>query len=173
MQDRLFEIPVVTESDDARGQLPVSHQVMGKVAELRAEERLWLRGHKVAHPGTDDDGVDLVVDYRIAVQVKATSSTPRAGVWNVSLNSMRASERSVKGTLRDHVDVLLVHAYPIDAWWCIPRSALAAVRAYQVSGLSLHEVPSPGRGNASLLASYRDRWDIFQYPDNFGISTCR
>lgn len=170
MQDRLFDIPVVTESDGACDQSPVSHQVMGKVAELRAEERLLLRGHKVAHPATDDDGVDMVVNYRIAVQVKTTSSNPRSGVWHVGLESIRASERSRKGTLRDHVDVLLVHAYAIDAWWCIPRSALSAVNAYQVSGLQLHEVAGSTRGNAALLSSYRDRWDIFEYPENFGLA---
>jgi hypothetical protein len=173
MQDRLFDIPVVEDVDGSCGPSSVSHQVIGKVAELRAEENLWLRGHKVAHPGTDEDGVDLIVNYRIAVQVKATSSSQRPGQWLVGLNSMRASERSVKGTIRDHVDVLLVHAFPINAWWCIPRSALNATNGYQVSGLALHEVASSTRGNAQLLSSYRDRWDIFEYPDNFGLPSCQ
>jgi hypothetical protein len=169
MQDRLFDIPVVIESDGGCDQAPVSNQVMGRVAELRAEERLLLRGHKVALPGTDDDGVDMVVNYRIAVQVKTTSYGPKTGTWQVGLDSMRASERSRKGTLRDHVDVLLVHAHPIDAWWCLPRSALSAVNAYQAGGILLHEIAASTRGNAGLLSSYRDRWDIFEYPENFGL----
>jgi hypothetical protein len=173
MQEQLFNTPVVAKNDDTCSPSAVSHQVLGRIAELRAEVELLIRGHKVAHPGTDDDGVDLVVDYGIAVQVKTTGAS-RDGKWHVNLNSMRSGERrtdeSLKGCLRQHVDVLLVHAYPIDAWWCIPRSALSAVNAYSSSGLAVVEVAALARGNTGLLSSYRDRWDVFAYPDNFGIN---
>jgi hypothetical protein len=172
MQEQLFNTISVKKSDDACSPAPVSHQVIGRVSELRAEVELLLRGHKVAHPGTDDDGVDLIVDYGIAVQVKATGSST-GGKWSVNLNGLRFSERrageSVKGCLREHVDVLIVHAHPISAWWVIPRSALDAVNAYSSSSLVVAEIAAAARGNTAFISHYRDRWDVFDYPDNFGI----
>lgn len=109
---------------------PLSYSVLGRIAELKAEVRLLELGHKVARPGLDDDGVDLVVDHRLAVQVKSTGGLKgfdgsSARRWEFEFRTARkdgrrAASNGARSRGRSHVDFLLLYGRDADVWWVVP-----------------------------------------------------
>ncbi len=167
MNDRLFDIPAHVEDSPSARRVPKTNpSTLGAIAEQEAILQLVKRGYPVAVPVVDDEGVDLIVNYRITVQVKSTNRTEKGGRYRVGLWSGRNDGKRVSG-LRDHVDCLVVRAPVEDAWLVIPRAALEATNAYRVDALSFHVHPNTSGTPAGALASYRDRWDVFDFPDNF------
>jgi PD-(D/E)XK endonuclease len=119
---------------------------LGKAAEMDAIGRLLRLGHRVAVPVCDDDGVDLVVDYRVTVQVKSTGcfAGPH-GYPMVSLQKGRRGQRSRGGSVvRSHVDVFAVYAVDV-GWWVIPREAM----------------PRTGLWLGPRYEQWREAWEIF------------
>lgn len=66
----LFEKTTADYKDRVKGPGNIA---AGCAAEHRAIAELLERGHQVAKPVVDNDGVDLVVDYRIKVQIKSST----------------------------------------------------------------------------------------------------
>jgi hypothetical protein len=123
----------------------------GAVAELVAQGILIDRGHKVAVPVVDDDGVDLIVDYRTLVQVKTTGMVNGSGVPYIHFkrNSYRRRQdgtRVARGGegIPAHVDVLLILVRDI-GWYVVPRESAPA------SGV----VFGPG------MDQWREAWSVF------------
>lgn len=86
---------------------------IGTAAEMLLVAELLKRGNKVALPVVDDDGVDLIVNYRLAVQVKSrTQGTSKKNPISISL------------AFREHVDVLAIYLADIHAWWHVPRDEI-------------------------------------------------
>jgi hypothetical protein len=167
MNDRLFDTHDLVEcSDLARDDEAITSSAFGAIAEQEAIVELVKRGHRVAVPVVDDHGVDLVVNYRVAVQVKATTTRFESGHVHVSLFSGKENGEKVPG-LREHVDALIVRVPTEDAWFIFPRSVLEEVNAYRKTGMAFHLTAAGTRGISRVLASYRDRWDVFDYPENF------
>lgn len=174
MQDRLFLCDAVDHEMPGDDACLTSNQMNGCIAEHEAMIELMKRGHDVFQPRTDRGGIDFLVGIHpsIVVQVKS-SSVFHNGAWLIGLSSKRSSERkqdeSAAGCIRSCVDVLIVRVADVDGWWVIPRSALQATNAYGKQSIRLYMHPSGGRADNALLSSYRDRWDVFDYPDNFGV----
>lgn len=83
---------------------------------------LLKRGHKVAVPVVDDDGVDLVVDYHVKVQVKSANTSVSTGtVWRFGIGGGYYRKNgeliSYRGT---DPDILMAYAHPIHTWWICP-----------------------------------------------------
>lgn len=91
-------------------------------------------------PLVDDHTVDLIVNYRITVQVKSASSRDVRGRLSISLGAR----------LPDHVDVLAVYALDACRWWFIPAEHVGIGRT-----VKLHE--GWKRGPSTWL----DSWHIF------------
>jgi hypothetical protein len=164
--DRLFDIPAAAEVSDLARASEITSSAFGAIAEQEAIVELVKRGHRVAVPVVDDDGVDLVVNYRTTVQVKATTARLESGQVVVSIFSGKDNGAKVPG-LREHVDALIVRVPADDAWFIFPRSILEEVNAYRKHSLAFHLSPSGTRGISRVLSTYRDRWDVFDFPENF------
>jgi hypothetical protein len=153
---RLFAVPDVVRGVGSLEGL--SHSVLGRIAELKAEIRLLELGHKVARPGLDDDGVDLVVDHRLAVQVKSTgrcgaASSRASGSYEFEFRRpLKDGGRglSVAERRRDvsHIDFFLFYARDIDAWWVVPGQMLSSVSRFRIT---------PG---ARSDMRWREAWDL-------------
>jgi hypothetical protein len=121
----LFDIDADTanEAHDENRELPAeNYQALGIAAELAAASRLIHAGRSVAEPVSDDDGVDLIVDYTspspTLVQVKSSAQRNASGTLGVNLENARASERrNPSHGLKAHVDVLIVFARDTERWW--------------------------------------------------------
>jgi hypothetical protein len=124
--NRLFETPALAEAPVEQIR-PVTN-LLGGISELYAAAKLLELGHKVAVPIVDDDGVDLVVDYRIRVQVK--SSKDRGSSYSFSLQrshyTATGEMRARRGTF--NADFFVCHARTVDAWWVVPRQWLVEAR---------------------------------------------
>ena len=125
---------------------------LGMAAETLLISELLERGHKVAVPVIDDDGVDLIVNYTLKIQVKSTAIRNSAGALKVEL--CRSCYRNAGGEARDrsikaHVDILAVFARDHREWWFVPRHALRSSKR-----LSLAD-SSPTYG------AWREAWDVF------------
>lgn len=139
MQAAIFALPEL-EHEDARAGNPLRD---GRVSEQLAIARLLTLGHHVAVPVIDDDGVDLIVNYRLKVQVK--SSSLRDGGERVFYRFATAPMRS--GGRRDaHVDVYVLHGRDTDEWWV-------------VSAANLRTMASFSRSPGSTLD--KDAWGVF------------
>lgn len=139
--ERLFDLPAVEPHSKPESEAR-RWQALGVAAELVLTARLLELGHKVAKPVTDDDGVDLIVDYSMLVQIKSTGQRTVHGDARVLLESCRASERKYGRGMRnyvdEHVDVLAVYARDTRAWWFIPRDHV------QTNGMILLVSEHPG-----------------------------
>lgn len=137
----MFEVPeLVVEVGENEW---LAHSRFGRAAEFLAMAELLERGHKVAQPIVDDDGVDIVVNYGTRVQVKASSQTEN-GHLVVSL-------RGWKGTRRDaryaHVDVWMFFDRVTRVFFVIPAGAMP-----------------PVTGRVTLTQKYhpwREAWHVF------------
>jgi hypothetical protein len=127
--DRLFNLPALEAGASAESILAARYQALGIAAESILIGHLLELGHRVAVPVTDDDGVDLIVNYTTKVQVKSSASRNADGSLGVSLTNRRSSERRGRGRhIRAHVDVLAIYARDARAWWFIPQAELAAFK---------------------------------------------
>ena len=97
-----------------------------------------------------DDGIDLVVDYSIKVQVKTTGRDPDGLAPIVDFDSRAGGRGKQVAALQKHVDprvdLLAVKYRPTGAWWVIPRDAFG-----KQSKLRL----------GKKYAHYRDAWGLF------------
>lgn len=126
----------------------------GAVAEQLAIAELLRRGHKVAVPVVDDDGVDLVVNYSVRVQVKSAhrkrlETVPGYGYQTYSWNSKRGWCLA---------DVFLLYGRSPDVgdrWWVVPQAVVASASTM----VNLYEGSS--RGISAALASYEGAWGVF------------
>jgi len=132
MTQQLFEIP--GQQASIRG---VTSSAAGQAAELLLAARLLQRGHRVAVPIVDDDGVDLVVDYRLSVQVKLAERNGHG--WRVKLR------HHGQQIIRPHVNVLAAYVPEIDTWWHIPIKGMT-----NTSAIGLIE------------SSWREAWDVYE-----------
>lgn len=120
----------------------------GAVAEQLAIAELLLRGHRVAVPVVDDDGVDLVVDYRVRVQVK---NAHRRDVETVPGYSYPASSWGSKRGWRD-ADVFMLHS--AGRWWIVPAWELVG------HGKTLLVYADSLRGRSASIGQYEDAWHV-------------
>ncbi|MGW1059338.1 hypothetical protein [Micromonospora rubida] len=117
-----------------------SQSAVGRSAELLLAARLLTLGHKVATPLVDDHTVDLIVNYRTTVQVKASGSRDERGRLSIALGT----------PLPTHVDVLSVYALDAEHWWHIPRQQVGLGRTIKLC-------ESWQRGPSTWL----DAWQLF------------
>jgi hypothetical protein len=157
--DRLFLLDDLALTNEQNGE---DFNRISKAVELLLAAKLMLRGHHISIP-LQDDGIDLVVDYRLLVQVKSSASRDGNGKLRIGFEGRRWSERegrlsttSRKGQLRDDVDVLACYARDSEAWWFIPRSEIGNAK-----GISLTEHLQGRRTATSLYSSYLGAWSIF------------
>src|SRR4051812_22007468 len=85
-EDRLFAM--LPESVDAGLVVEKNYARIAKAVEMMLAAKLMLLGHHVAIP-LEDDGVDLIVDYRVGVQVKSTLSRNSSGSLKLKLRRSR------------------------------------------------------------------------------------
>jgi hypothetical protein len=156
---KLFEIPEAERTQETH--LAARFQALGTAAEYILVARLLELGHKVALPVTDDDGVDMIVNYKTKVQVKSSANRDAAGQLHVSITSRRFSERRDRHTyIGRNIDVIAVHARDSGAWWLVPRSHLPI----KTTTLKLTEHPGMNR-RASSASMFRDAWHVFDCED--------
>jgi hypothetical protein len=140
---RLFAVAELPQAEVVSGTAAV-----GAAAEHEAISVLLRRGLKVAVPVVDDDGVDLVVGYRVAVQVKYTAQTTRDGCPLLCVARWvrrHASEQPVWKPFPAHVDVLMVLVEGV-GWYVIPRERVGD-RRNMTLGRSMDE--------------WREAWSVF------------
>jgi hypothetical protein len=166
VSDRLFDLtsyaPAVEESEARL----VPGTRTGCISEHLAIVELLKRGHKVAVPVVDDEGIDLVVDYRTTVQVKSANNPQRSGqgnAWVFSLGGVKWKANGAKNYRRPlEAQVHMFHAVTADAWWIVPTQwLLEAGLGESTMGISL--TLNPGRSKyASLSRTCRDAWDLLK-----------
>jgi PD-(D/E)XK endonuclease len=143
----------LTSPSDTNG---VGTSAMGSVAEMLLIAELLKRGHKVALPVVDDDGVDLVVNYRIAVQVKSKGFRNPGGAISILVRDHRDKSRRrdrLKKGLRPHVDILAVYATDVATWWHIPRAEV------QTNKIKFYE------SSRSRFNRWREAWSVYEVED--------
>lgn len=140
----LFPVP----SDDV-SELSPEAATIGTIGEAKAIAKLLELGHAVAIPVVDD-GVDLVVDYRLRVQVKTCSKAmpPRPGVPLPYYGfSTAGGTKWRRGTRRlTYADFVICHVLSDELWWVIPSAELRAASIQVTPGSRYHR--------------YRDAWDV-------------
>lgn len=143
----LFEVVDAVAPVDVSG---IGSSADGAVAEHEAIARLLSLGHKVAVPVVDDDGVDLIVNYRVPVQVKWTSQNDPAGFPRMQLGRwVRAhpgAPKRFRGAIAPHVLVVLVRVARV-GWYVVPADRLRGLRNV-----------SFGR----CRDEWREAWDLFE-----------
>jgi hypothetical protein len=142
---QLFE---VASAEAGAMPVKVSTSAVGMASQMEVVAELLRLGHKVAVPVVDDDGVDLVVNYSVKVQVKFTSLTTPNGLPILTAGRM---VRARKGgplkwrTVQSHVDVLV----------CV------------VAGVGVYVMPVEvvlKKRNVSLgpsMDQWREAWSVF------------
>lgn len=98
---------------------------IGTIAEMRLVAELLSRGFKVAKPIVDD-GVDLVVNYKLCLQIKSMSKATSFNSYQFKIrNEWKTSKGSID--LAPEVDIIALYAIDIDGWWLIPREEVEGV----------------------------------------------
>lgn len=125
----------------------------GALAEHLAITELLRRGHKVAVPVVDDDGVDLVVNYSVRVQVKNAHRRPAEVQPGYVYDKF--SWASKRGWVA--ADVFLLHGQDgiKSRWWVVPASELLG------HGNSLVLYVSGAGKRQARVAAYEDAWSVF------------
>lgn len=159
---RLFPVP---DSEQASVGGLVSSSAVGAISEHLAIAKLLESGHRVAIPVVDDDGVDMVVNYGVTVQIKAKSRPVANSVYAFSLDRSRYradGSRRPNDRKLTTAEVLICHGVEHGAWWVIPVEWLRATGwDAQHSGFSLSLDPRHKSKYADLSRTCRDRWDVF------------
>jgi hypothetical protein len=167
---RLFDLPETETHANGNGHGGGLNAFgRGKLSELRAILRLLDLGRKVAVPVVDDDGVDLVVDYRHRVQVKSAgrASWPNGNTYTFAGGGtwyLADGTRKHGGLALSEPDFLLCHAVPIDTWWVVPLPWLREVGFHAGSklALSLRVSRKPLRPDLHRLsAECLEAWHLF------------
>ncbi len=129
----------------------------GAVAEHLAIAKLLRRGHKVAIPVTDDDGVDLVVDYSIRVQVK-NAHRRKFSPNGVTYDKFAWSCKSAWS----RADVFLLHGLEPngDSRWFVVPSDVIAGHGRTLLFYEAKVAAYPDSMNARI-ASLEGAWDVF------------
>lgn len=123
MQAVIFALPEL-EHEAARAGNPLRD---GRVSEQLVIAKLLTLGHHVAVPVIDDDGVDLIVNYRFKVQVKSSCLRDKGDerVYRFATAPSRAGGR------RDaHVDVYVLHGRDTDEWWVVSAANLQTMARF-------------------------------------------
>lgn len=131
---------------------------VGRVGELRAEAKLLELGCTVAHPSIDN-GVDLIVNGNLGVQVKSSQGSVRNGSTPFYVFSPKIDLQE------SPADVFVFYGLADDIWWVIPRVMLLSFG--RSINLTPEVNPNPGgRGRPSRthqLQMYRDAWHLFDF----------
>jgi len=127
---------------------------LGKASEYELTAELLRRGHNVAIPVVDDHAVDLVVNYRLRVQVKS-SQRNRQGGYSFSGGVASGS------LLRGSAEIFVLYGRGPDVWWIIPRSALERC-AGDAKGIGLNPKPTSRSGKSTELNEWIDAWHLFE-----------
>jgi hypothetical protein len=152
---RLFDVYEPLPASD-EGKKVCGDHATGIAAEAELVAALLKLGHKVAIPCCDDDGVDLIVNYRTLVQVKASAHRNPRGLLKVG--------GGARGPLiRDHVDIFAAHALDSGAWWFVPGDVFRSSGAN--NGVWFAEHARNVRCRATMLSGWRDAWHVFDYVD--------
>lgn len=133
----------------------------GRIVELLAEVRLLVLGHRVARESVDDDGVDLILDRHLLLQVRSSQ------LHTVAASSLRPHrafifKRGKNGGWR--ADFYLFCGYEqIDAgfWWIVPGEVLRE----RGVGSSLTLFAEAGSGRSVEFAPYREAWHLLREGD--------
>lgn len=141
---------------DVPGPSVVQSSALGAAVEHAVIGRLLEAGRKVAVPVVDDDGVDLVVDYAVKVQVKSCAglrSRSDGNVkWEFDGRTPGRDGRSHDGNAgRRRVvvaDVFVFFAREERIWWVVPAAEVRGSR-FKIT---------PGGAND---ARWRDAWNVF------------
>lgn len=158
--ETLFDVAPAAINEETRSGLLTS--AAGRACELLVAARLLELGHKVAVPIVDDDGIDLIVNYRTTVQVKSSR------LVDVAPASLRGRYRyfvfkSIRWAWNADVFVFRgVEPGQRDAWWIVPSSVL---RDTGVKGAISLLPPGTSSGKfgkwSPAFAPYVDRWELF------------
>jgi hypothetical protein len=147
---QLFEVSVEAVEPESHGIPRWGTSAKGTASEYGAIAKLLRLGHKVAVPVVDDDGVDLIVNYRTLVQVKSTTSRHvvtgypvlSPGRWVRDTRSDRAPKfRSIA----EHVDIVVIEATDV-GWWVMPRDVIGGKRNFSLG---------------PRADQWRDAWSLF------------
>lgn len=131
----------------------------GKAAELKAAVLLMGMGYEVAVP-LADNGVDLVVNYRIRVQVKSS------GVKLREVSPGQTYPLCVWTKIKPaDADIYLLHAYyeGHDRWFVCPSSLFGDVVKTTIS-MVLDGVDRGGWGRSARIREFENAWEIFDEP---------
>lgn len=144
---------------------PSRDAAIGVAAENLAISVLLRRGHKVAVPVVDDDGVDLIVDYRLRVQVKSSS---RRVVTTNPPYSYAAYMFSGLNKSLGKVEFFLFHGVGddgTDRWWVVPAAALAGC------GPSVNIYEGSVRGTSARLMAYENAWELLDGDEGISVAS--
>ncbi len=122
--------------------------------------KLLLLGKHVSIP-LEDDGVDLLVDYRLRVQVKSSQQR-----YNGRLKvSVCKGDSPVRRRIMDRIDVFVVYARDTESWWVIPTAAFADAGYVEFPRqFALTEHWQGAKGKLGTLSSYLNAWWVFDLP---------
>lgn len=138
----------------------------GALSERAAIDVMLRLGFKVAVPIVDDDGVDLVVNYRHTVNVKSSRRRGKPGhtwVFNSGRVVYRADGSRRYSTRPPTAGFIICHAVPIDAWWIVPRERLeAAGHGRGDYAFSLSSAPRYRTKYSAIAADCRDAWHLLE-----------
>lgn len=168
--ERLFEVDDIQR--ETQTSMSVQTMIDGYISESEAINRLLALGHKVAKPVIDDDGVDLIVNYRTTVQVKSRQRMKGrdgslTGSYAFGLPGKARRYRSNGETVygRPHAefaDVLMCHARDIDVWWIVRREDLRFAGLSPTSqAISFRPEPSSESRYSQINVLAREAWHVF------------
>jgi len=133
-----------------------NHHV-GAISELQVACRLLELGHKLAKPLFDDDGVDLIANYRTTVQVKGSRN-------GTSTNG--GPKFHIFTTKWKFADLFVFHGISIDTapddFWIVPgrvvEDELSSQKRDTDCALALRR---GARGRSERWEQYIDAWHLF------------
>lgn len=149
--------PTGTRREEVRGLSDV--RMTGMAGEHRIISELLLRGHNPA-VAIVDYGIDIILENGKTIQAKATSqmgykSRENSVSIDISSTAYTRSRSIDKDKVLDlRADFFIVWIIPIDAFYIIPRGAIANQGISTC--LSITHTSNQG------FAIYRDRWDLLE-----------
>lgn len=144
--------------------LSLSDAAVGLLGEQLAIVELMRRGFKVAVPVVDDDGVDLVVNYRLRVQVK---SSGRQRVEPLRGYVYYQYAWSQLDRSRGKCDFFALHALAADRsdrWWVVPAAAMPLRNDLRFS-------EDASRGWGLRLSGYENAWELLNGDEGVSVAS--
>ena len=126
-------------------QTAIPASLVGAAAQFMLAGKLMALGHRVAVALVDDDGVDLIVNYRTLVQVKSSGYRERRDQLSVDLG------------IAPHVDAVALHANDNGSWWIVPAHLLRGMSRVRVS-----------ERHATRYGPWCEAWHVFDGADPWG-----